>query len=627
MSLIYTLKKIQQAREEIKSFIERATIIFIDMAESTYYKNEKGIELGVEKVVNFNLGTTEIIKEKGKEYVQNEEIEKYDISKYIGDEVMAYFKGKDSAKVAVEIAIQIQRHFEEVNRRKRDELEKYKPKIGIDFGDVLFAQYYVSSPLDPHGLAVDRASRIVRLAKPYQILISEEIKNLVEGKMTIQTSIMEKRKFKGIKEEVKIYEVIWDEKIGQLGIKIEEEPSVSMISADEPTVFRFIQDKNLLERSKQIDLSLYTYETLASALRFKLLQSKTQMKFRVLIRNPSRDPKKDANIKGSISNMAEVISKNPKISFDVRFYDDEPLLRTYIFHKENNETEGLLGLYKYDPNHEMKFVGAEYNYLIYARAIPLFEKHLLNIFQSRFNYKWNKLTIQKAVIFDLDGVLIDSMLFYYWAWNEAFKKVGISINKEDIYEREGEKGEITARELYKKYKGKEPNSDIINVITETKDEAFRRIFKVQIFPGALELLTSLKSKSVKLGLVTGSTSLADKFKKHNKFLEIFDAIVTGEDTKNGKPMPDPYLMAVQKLAVSTKNCYAVENSLLGIKSAIEAGLTCFVVKGPFSLSDKMLKNAGVNYIYKNIIELKKHLIWADTNIHMRDFLDVFGQFL
>ena len=229
MSLMSVLEKLKQVKSELVGLIETPAIIFIDMAGSTTYKDERGIAAGVEKVVNFNLDVTNIIKEKGEECKRNSEIEEYEICKYICDEVMAYFKGKSSSKVAVEIAIGIENHFKDVNSKISDEFEKYKPKIGIDFGEVLFAQYYENSPRDPHGLIVDRAARIVSLAKPCQILISEEAKNHAGDKVDVEFREKEEKKFKGIKERTIVREVIWDEEIGELGIKLEEEPKHAQV--------------------------------------------------------------------------------------------------------------------------------------------------------------------------------------------------------------------------------------------------------------------------------------------------------------------------------------------------------------------------------------------------------------
>ena len=621
--LMDVLERLKQVREEIRALIERTAVIFIDMAESTTYKDERGIELGVEKVIGFNLDVTNIINEKGEEFKRKGEIEKYEICKYIGDETMAYFKGKNSSKAAIEVAVEIETHFKEVNSGIKDEFEKYKPKIGIDFGETLFAQYYQNSPLDPHGPVVDRAARIISLAKPFQIVISEEAKNHAEGKVGVRFGEKEMRKLKGIKENVAVYEVVWNK---ELGINVEEEPSVFMISADEPTVHQFMKESNLLERSNQIDLLLYTYETLASALRYDLLKFQKPITFRIIIRNPLKDPKKEPFIKSSIATMVEIISMNPKISFNVRFYDDEPLLRTYIFHKEDGRSEGLLSLYKFDPRHPWKFVGAEYNRLIYTRGKSLFEEHLLDLFQSRFDYYWEKLTEKKAVIFDLDGVIIDSMPFYYEAWKHAFAVVGIDVSKEDIYEREGEKREITAREIYNKYKKKEPSESLIRRIVAEKEKIYHKIFEFRVFPGVKETLDLLKAKNIKLGLVTGSVSKTiGKLKEENNSLfTLFDVIVTGEDTRNGKPSPEPYLIAVERLNVPAHNCYVVENAPLGIKSATDADLMCFAVRGSSVLSENVLKEAGADFVYKDVQEMKRHLIWIDTNIHFRSFLEIFN---
>ena len=218
MSLMSVLEDLKQGRRELKGFVEIAAIIFIDMTGSTTYKDERGNESGVMKVVDFNLDVTKIIKEKGEEFKQKGEIEEYEICKYIGDAVMAYFKGKSSSKVAVEIAIGIENHFKDVNSEISDEFEKYKAKIGIDFGEVLFVHYYENSPLDPHGLIVDRAARIVSLAKPCQILISEEAKNDAGDKVDVEFSEKEKKKFHGIKEKTIVREVVWDDEIGELGM-------------------------------------------------------------------------------------------------------------------------------------------------------------------------------------------------------------------------------------------------------------------------------------------------------------------------------------------------------------------------------------------------------------------------
>lgn len=386
-------KQSDKLTELIEKEGELVTIIFIDLTGSTAYKDKKGLIPGVGKVLYFNQKVSEIINRLGKKHLKEKRIQSFSICKYIGDEVMAYFKGDNSSIVALQIAQEIELFFRHATMNDDDAFEWFLPKIGVDFGKVLFIKYNKTLPLDPHGLIVDRAARITSLAKPCQILVSEDVKNNLKGinlgKFNLRLSSVTTRKLKGIGNDTKIYEVIWSH-LGEFGIKPEEEPLIFISSADEPTVYNFIKKNNLIAQSQRIDLFLYTYETLAASLREDLESSKNPLTLRVLIRNPEKDIEKEPLISSSIMTMKEVITNNPQINFQVRFYDEEPLLRSYIFHKANSESEGLLGLYRYDPTRLFKFIGAENNQLIHAQNRSNFEKQLLEIYQSRFDFAWEK---------------------------------------------------------------------------------------------------------------------------------------------------------------------------------------------------------------------------------------------
>ena len=244
-----------------------------------------------------------------------------------------------------------------------------------------------------------------------------------------------------------------------------------------------------------------------------------------------------------------------------------------------------------------------------SSSVHLNENETLPINNIYYNgEKDHNVNSEKTFIFDLDGVLIDSMPFHFQAWREAFGKVDIIISKDEVYEREGQKSEIAASEIYKKHTGKEPTSDLLNLIIEAKKDIFNRIFRLKIFPGVSGLLTLLRNKNAKIGLVTGSTYLAKMFHCRKEFLDIFDVIVAGEDSENSKPAPDPYIIAVQKLNALSEKCYVIENAPLGIKSAVAANLTCFAVKGTSPLSEETLKDAGAHFVFKDIEELKDHLV-------------------
>lgn len=418
--------------------------------------------------------------------------------------------------------------------------------------------------------------------------------------------------------------------ISQLG----EWQNVYMIPSDQPTVSRFIQDYKLLECCNRIDLILYSSETIASEFRSVLRKINEPIHFRLLIRNPSKDIRKNANIIHSICLFVEIMKYNPNVMFSVRFYDEPPMLRAYFFNKRDGSSmEGLFGIYKYEPRDDgPRFIGAEDNYLFHAKDRSELEKHILNVFQSRFDYLWGK---PSAVIFDFDGVIVDSMPFYHQAWMEAFKEFGLEgdirgkgkdfleeIYKE-VYAREGEKPDITAKEVYRKYAKNGPDEFFENKILQKEREIYKKIFKLKIFPGVRDLLNQMKAKGIKLALVTGSSrSVIDEFKTQDEIFKLFDCIITNEDTKKGKPDPDPYFAAIKYLGIPSENCYVIENAPLGIKSATKAELTCFAIKGNSPLSEEDLKTAGAIRIYKDIKDLGKHIIWADT-INLDDFIKKF----
>lgn len=619
-NVIDNYKRIAKEWKILNSQIKEASIIFVDLTGSTEYKSNKGILLGIEKVINFNLDVSKIIIEGGKKSKKNGEIEDFEICKYIGDEVMAYFKGPNCAKTAAEIAIRIQKHFEKTNVG-RDEFDRFKPKIGIDWGEVLFAKFYENSPYDPYGIIVDRAARIVSLAKPQQILISSEARFQADQVSDAYFGKDEKRIVKGFGEAIKIHELIWK---APIGIKLEEDSSAYMISSDPIAVYQYIKQENLLSNCNEIHFCLYTAETLASNLRPDLEKRKTPLKLKFLIRNPHEDPRKEAQIKSSIGQFSEMMVVNPKLTFDVRFYDAEPMLRTYIFQKEDGKEEGLLGIYKYDPTNPMRFVGAEFNELVISKCRSDFEKRQLALYSSRFKFLWDDLTTSKAVIFDLDGVVIDSMPYYYKAWKSAFEIYGIRVTEEEIYLREGEKMEKTAKEVYEREKGKTADDDIIKNIINNELRVYQENFQLKIFPGIKDLIYKLKEKNVRLGLVTGSISESIRqFAKEDDIFGKFDAIVTGDETSNGKPAPEPYNLAIKKLGISPLNCCAVENGPLGIRSAADAGLTCFAVKGNSPLPLNVLKGAGSFYVCKDISDLTKCLLWVDANMYISEFILTF----
>jgi len=194
----------------------------------------------------------------------------------------------------------------------------------------------------------------------------------------------------------------------------------------------------------------------------------------------------------------------------------------------------------------------------------------------------------KAIIFDVDGVLVDSMRFHADAWVESFRDVGITIRREDIYEIEGSNGWGIVRSIFKKA-GRIPEPHHLEEIP-LKKRTILDFERIKPFDGIVDVLQELK-KHFTLALVSGSDrKIVEKMIEHF-FPDVFEVTVAGIDVENGKPAPDPYLKAVEMLGFEKEDCIVVENAPMGVEAAKAAGLYCVAV--PSTLGAEMLQHADM----------------------------------
>jgi len=195
----------------------------------------------------------------------------------------------------------------------------------------------------------------------------------------------------------------------------------------------------------------------------------------------------------------------------------------------------------------------------------------------------------KAVVFDMDGVLFDSMPYHADAWAAAFTDVGIKITREDIYKIEGSNNIGIIKLIFEKA-GRTPGSEDFSRLSEKKKEIFLKINRVKVFDGIYECIGLLKDKC-RLGVVSGSDKSVVEKLIEQCFPDTFDILVTGNDIKEGKPSPGPYLKAIEMLKVRKDECVVVENAPLGVESAKRAGLYCIAI--PTYVDPAMLKMADI----------------------------------
>jgi beta-phosphoglucomutase len=181
--------------------------------------------------------------------------------------------------------------------------------------------------------------------------------------------------------------------------------------------------------------------------------------------------------------------------------------------------------------------------------------------------------MKKAVLFDLDGVLLDSMPYHVKAWQDIFKPYQVNIQPQDIYSREGTRSADLAKKLTLQYQ-LDLSEDELNELIKNKSKRYNEITKAGIMAGAEDLIKELKKRSVFKAIVTSTfrENLMRVMPQH--IIQHFDVIITGGDVSNGKPHPEPYLKAAEKLGVYPSECVVIENARIGVESAKAAEMFC-----------------------------------------------------
>jgi len=206
----------------------------------------------------------------------------------------------------------------------------------------------------------------------------------------------------------------------------------------------------------------------------------------------------------------------------------------------------------------------------------------------------------KAIIFDVDGVLIDSNRIIIDLFKETAKKMKLKVpSDEDVIKLMGQSLEDNIKFLW-------PDSDV-KIFAKKYREEFVKI-KIPIFEGTIEAIEELKKSGFKLGIVSGKKGfyLKKNLKDAGFKLELFDVIISAEDTKEHKPSPKPILIACDKIGVKPTEIVYVGDARFDYEAA-KAAKANFVAVNHGLLSKKELENFGVKNIIKSVSDLPKFL--------------------
>jgi beta-phosphoglucomutase len=206
---------------------------------------------------------------------------------------------------------------------------------------------------------------------------------------------------------------------------------------------------------------------------------------------------------------------------------------------------------------------------------------------------------RRGVIFDLDGVLVDSGWAHKQSWYDLAEKEGLSMTDGFFYSTFG----MQNYQIIPMLLGRNATPEEVDRLSDWKEQRYREIMAEKLVPveGAKSLLSDLKIEGFRLavgssapranlGLVLDCTDLRD----------YFDAYVTGQDVTRGKPAPDTFLKAAEKLAINANRCVVVEDAVQGVEAGRAAGMAVVAITTTRSRKDL----AGADIIVDSLSQLR-----------------------
>ena len=189
----------------------------------------------------------------------------------------------------------------------------------------------------------------------------------------------------------------------------------------------------------------------------------------------------------------------------------------------------------------------------------------------------------RAVLWDLDGTLVDSADYHWRSWRDTLAAEGTSISYQQFLESFGQKND----RILRKWFGPEMTSERIQTLGDAKEAEYRRLAETEglvVLPGAVDWLARLRRDGWKQAIASSAPRQNVAAMLRAASLDgRFDAIVAAEDVSRGKPDPEVFLTAASRVGVEPPRCVVVEDAAAGIEAARRAGMKSIGVSAATTL--------------------------------------------
>ncbi|MBN1781714.1 HAD family phosphatase [bacterium] len=186
----------------------------------------------------------------------------------------------------------------------------------------------------------------------------------------------------------------------------------------------------------------------------------------------------------------------------------------------------------------------------------------------------------KAILWDNDGVLVDTETLYYRANRETLAEIGIELTEEQYLSISLDQGQSVVN--LARYRG--CTDEQISDLRQKRDLRYIGLLKqgVRVFPGVEETLRFFHGK-IAMGLVTSSPRpYFDVIHRQTGFLPFFNLILTREDYEKAKPDPEPYLKALERSGLEPGECVVIEDTKRGLEASRAAGIPCIIIPNSYT---------------------------------------------